>query len=46
MDDLDIQMRMMATDFAGTLLMSDKEFAKQQEARKKLRDLLLSLVKK
>jgi len=43
MEDLDIQMRMMAVEFAGTLLMSDKEFTRQQEIRKKLRDLLLSL---
>lgn len=43
MEDLDIQMRMMAAEFAGTLLMSDKEFTRQQEIRKKLRDLLLSL---
>jgi DNA-binding transcriptional ArsR family regulator len=46
MEDLDLQMRMMAADFAGTLLMSDKEFAKQQETRAKVRTLLLSLVKK
>jgi len=43
MEDLDLQMRMMAAEFAGTLLMSDKEFTRQQESRKKLRDLLLSL---
>jgi hypothetical protein len=39
-------MRMMAADFAGTLLMSDKEFTTQQENRKKMRELMLSLVKK
>lgn len=46
MEDLDIQMRMMAADFAGTLLMSDAEFKRQLDTRKKVRDLLLSLVKK
>ncbi len=45
MGDLDLQMRVMAAEFAGTLLMSDKEFTKQQEDRKKLRDLLLSIKK-
>ena len=45
-DDLDLPMKMMAADFAGTLLMSDEEFARQQETREKLRALLLSLVKK
>lgn len=43
MEDLDLPMRMMTAELCGTLLMSDKEFAKQQENRKKLRDLLLSL---
>jgi DNA-binding transcriptional ArsR family regulator len=45
-DELDIQMKMMANDFVGTLLMSDEEYARQQETRKKFRTLLLSLVKK
>lgn len=45
-DDLNLLTKQIATDFAGTLLMSDKEFAEQQEDRKKIRDLLLSLVKK
>ena len=43
MEDLDLQMRTIAAEVAGTLLMSDKEFTRQQENRKKLRDLLLSL---
>ncbi len=43
MEDLDLQMRMMAAEFAGTLLMSEKEFTRQQENRKKLRNLLISL---
>ncbi len=46
LDDLNFLTKMMATDFAGKLLMLDDEFARQQETRKKLRDLLLSLVKK
>ena len=46
LDDLNFLTKMMATDFAGKLLMSDDEFARQQEIRKKLRDLLLSLAKK
>jgi DNA-binding transcriptional ArsR family regulator len=43
MEELDVSMRMLAAEFAGTILMSDKEFSKQQEIRKKIRDLLLSL---
>jgi DNA-binding transcriptional ArsR family regulator len=46
MDELNLLMKVMASDFAGILLMSDEEFAKQQESRKKLRSFLLSLVKK
>lgn len=46
MDELDIQMRIMASEFIGTLMMSNKEFARQQESREKLRGLLRSMVKK
>lgn len=46
MDDLDLQERLMAAQIAGTILMTDEEFAKQQESRKKFRTLLLSLSKK
>lgn len=46
MDNLDLLTQQIASDLAGTLLMSDREFAGQQETRKKLRDLLLSLIKK
>jgi len=46
MDDLDLPMRMMAAEFARTLLMSDEQYNRQQETRKKFRALLLSLVKK
>jgi DNA-binding transcriptional ArsR family regulator len=45
MDDLDLPMRMMAADFVDTILMSNDEFNKRQNARKKLRDQLLSLIK-
>lgn len=45
-DKLDLPMKMMAGEFAGTLFMSNEEFAKQQETRKKLRALLLSLASK
>ncbi len=45
-DDLDLPMRMMALEFADALLMSDEEFARKQENRKKLRTLLLSLCEK
>lgn len=46
MDDLNLLTQQIASDLAGTLLMSDRDFANQQETRKKLRDLLLSLIKK
>jgi DNA-binding transcriptional ArsR family regulator len=46
MDDLDLLTQQIASDLVGTLLMSDRDFANQQENRKKLRDLLLSLIKK
>lgn len=46
LDDLNLLTKMMATDFAGKLLMSDDEFARQQETRKKLRDMLLSFARK
>jgi DNA-binding transcriptional ArsR family regulator len=46
MDELNLLMKVMAIDLLGILLMSNKEFAKQQENREKLRAFLLSLVKK
>lgn len=46
MDELNLLTKQMATEFLGTLSMSDDEFTRQQEIRKKLRNLLLSLVKK
>lgn len=42
-DELDLPMKVLASDFAATLLMSEEEFARQQENRKKLRSLLLSM---
>jgi len=45
-DNLDLPMKMMAAEFAVTLLMSDQEFTKQQKDREDLRALLLSHVKK
>jgi DNA-binding transcriptional ArsR family regulator len=46
MDDVNILAKQIATEFLGTLTMSNEEFTKQQGSRKKLRDLLLSLQKK
>ena len=46
LDNENILAKQIATEFLSTLFMSDYEFTKQQETRKKLRDLLLSLVKK
>ncbi len=46
MDELDLITRQIAQEFVGQLLMSDAEFVKQQETREKIRDLLLSLVRK
>ena len=46
MDELNLLMKVMASDFVSTLLMSEEEFAKQQTDRKKLRSFLLSLVRK
>jgi DNA-binding transcriptional ArsR family regulator len=44
MEDLDLPMREIAIEFAAILLMSEKEYTKQLENRKILRDLLLSLL--
>ena len=44
-DELDFPTKLMASGFVDTLLMSDKEFAKQLESRKKIRELLLSMRK-
>ena len=46
LDDVDFLTKQTVQDYAETLSMSDEKFARQQENRKKFRDLLLSLVKK
>jgi len=46
MDELNLLMKVTASDFVSTLLMSEDEFTKQQADRKKLRSFLLSLVRK
>ncbi len=46
MDDLNLLTKQIACELTATLLMSDEQFVRQQETRKKLNDLLLSLVKK
>jgi hypothetical protein len=46
MDELDYLVKGTATELASTLTMSDEEIAKQEKVRKKLRNVLLSLVKK
>ena len=44
--DIDFLRARIIRDFAETISMSDEEFTRQQEIRKKFRDVLLSLVKK
>jgi DNA-binding transcriptional ArsR family regulator len=46
LDDVDFLTKQTVQKYAETLSMSDKEFAKQQELRKKFRKLLISLIKK
>ena len=46
LDDLDFPAKLLVSEYADVLLMSDDEFTKQQELMKRLRDLLWSLVKK
>jgi hypothetical protein len=46
MNDLDIFTRKTAVNLAKTLRMSETEFDKEHEKRKKFRELLLSLTKK
>jgi DNA-binding transcriptional ArsR family regulator len=45
LDNLDFNTQEMMREFTKTLSMSDEQFVKQQEIRKKFRDMLLSLVK-
>ena len=46
LDDVDFLTKQIVQDYAETLSMSDEEFVRQQEIKKKFRDLLLSLIKK
>lgn len=46
LDDIDFFAKQTAQEYAETLSMSEKEFAEQQEARRKFRDLLVSLISK
>jgi len=45
-DDLDLISKLTVEEYAELLSMSDEEYARQQEMKKKLRDLLISLIKK
>jgi DNA-binding transcriptional ArsR family regulator len=46
LDEVDFLTKQAVQKYAETLSMSDEEFVRQQELRKKFRDLLISLVKK
>lgn len=46
LEDLDLIAGLSVQEYAELLSMSDEEFAKQQEMKRKFRDLLISLVKK
>jgi len=46
LDDLDFPAKLTVQEYVEILSMSNKEFAKEQEIKKKLRDLLISLLKK
>ncbi len=45
LEDVDFLTKQIVVDYAETLSMSNEDFARQQETRKKFRDLLKSLVK-
>ncbi|MDH5788285.1 MAG: hypothetical protein OEZ40_08350, partial [Candidatus Bathyarchaeota archaeon] len=45
-EELDLLTKDIATEFAGTLLMSDEDFVNQQKTREKIRNLLHSLTPK
>ncbi|HJX23336.1 MAG TPA: winged helix-turn-helix domain-containing protein [Candidatus Bathyarchaeia archaeon] len=45
MDDVDIVTKMEVQEYAEILSMSDEEFERQQELRKRFRDTLISLIK-
>ena len=46
LDDIDFFAKQTAQEYAETLSMSEKEFVEQQEAKRKFRDLLVSLINK
>jgi DNA-binding transcriptional ArsR family regulator len=46
LDDVDFLTKQMVSEYAEDISMSDKDFDKQQELKKKFRELLRSLVKK
>lgn len=46
LEDLDFISKLTVQEYADVLSMSDEEYAKQEEMKKKLRDLLVSLTKK
>lgn len=46
LEDIDLLGRLTTQEYLGLLSMSDQEYLKQQETKKKLRDLLISLIKK
>jgi len=46
LNDVDFLTKQTVQKYAETLSISDEEFVRQQELRKKFRNLLISLVKK
>jgi len=46
LDDVDFLTKLTVEEYAEILSMSDKEFTKMQELRKRFRDILLSLIRK
>lgn len=45
-EDLDLLSKLTLQEYADLLSIPDEEFVKQEEMRRKLRDLLMSLIKK
>jgi predicted ArsR family transcriptional regulator len=46
LEDVDFPTKLTVTEWASILLMSDEQFAKDEELRRKFRNLLTSLIKK
>ena len=46
LNDVDFLTKQVVQEYAEMVSMSDEEFSKQQELKKKFRDMLVSLVKK